>query len=97
MPFCFGVASILSGRLLAMDELAGAVAFSSAAVRTLLPARRRGEHFQKGRQRTLEGIVQFLHGSMNTSESCSCKVFLAFLFRLKVFVTWLKARKYFET
>ena len=97
MPFCFGVASILSGRLLAMDELAGAVAFSSAAVRALLPARRRGEHIQKGRQRTLEGIVQFLHGSMNTPESCSCKVFLAFLFRLKVFVTWLKARKYFET
>ena len=97
MPFLCVADSILSGRLLFVDELTGAVALSSAAMWTLLPTRRSGEHVKKGSQGTLQSIVKFLHSGDDTAKSRSCKAFLLFLFRLQLFVTWLKARKYFET
>ena len=61
MPFLVLLFGFLANVLLG-DELAGAIAFASAAMRALATARRGGEEFQKGRKAVLESVVKFFHG-----------------------------------
>ena len=51
------------------DELAGAIAFSSAAVRALSAAGRGGEEFQYRSQGMLERREKFFHELDDTAES----------------------------
>ena len=83
-----------------MDELAGSIAFSSAAVRALPAAWRRGEEFEEGGQVLLEKEKEVFHAADDTArmkyrkgKSSGGKVFLP----LQTFVTRQKAGKYFET
>ncbi|MBR6624905.1 MAG: hypothetical protein IKL01_01645 [Mailhella sp.] len=83
-----------------MDELAGSIAFSSAAVRALTAAWRRGEDFEEGGQILLEKREEFFHTADDTArmkyrkgKSSDGKIFLS----LQTFVTRQKAKKYFET
>jgi hypothetical protein len=94
------MSSVFPAGLVVADELAGSIAFSSAAVRALPAAWRRGEKFEEGGQGLLQDGEQFFHGSDDTAhmkyrkgKSSDGKVFLP----LQTFVTRQKAGKYFET
>ena len=60
--------SAFSASLVFADKLAGSIAFSSAAVRTLPATGRRGEEFQNGSQGMLEKREEFFHVMEDTAE-----------------------------
>ena len=61
MPFLVSLISVLASVLM-WDELTCAIAFASAAMRTLTTARRGGKEFQKGRKAAFDRIVELFHG-----------------------------------
>ena len=61
MPFLVSLIGFLVCVLM-WDELACAIAFASAAMRTLATARRGGKEFQKGRKAAFDRVVELFHG-----------------------------------
>jgi hypothetical protein len=62
------MSSAFPAGLVAADELAGPIAFSSAAVRALPAPGRGGEEFQDRSQGTLESREKFFHELDDTAE-----------------------------
>ena len=60
--------SAFSASLIFADKLAGSIAFSSAAVRTLPAAGRRRKEFQNSSQGMLEKGEEFFHVMEDTAE-----------------------------
>ena len=77
MPFLVSCVSFFACILLG-NELAGAIAFASAAMRALATARRSGEEIQKSRKATFDGVVELFHGDniAQTSPAAKGKTYL---------------------
>ena len=61
MPFLVSLSGFLACVLL-LDELAGSIAFTPAAMRALASARRGREKIQKVRKGTFDRFVELFHG-----------------------------------